>query len=250
MTACLELLRLLEEGHTELPPELAAHVADCPACSTLMAAWPAVAGAGQTVRRLQAPPSLVAKLVALPRLPLSCEQACEATSAVLHGEATEEQRKALVEHLGRCPACRAAWDVLATLKQVGEATRAPVRLLPQLAALPLPRVETERGRRWRLAAAAVYILAGTIFLASGSGDVVSREALGKISDAFFYGKAAVTNRVRWAQKEVKEWFSDTQKLARDSLSRAMSFWQETLSPREKNPRPQKHVQENEEEGRT
>ncbi|MFN3414468.1 MAG: hypothetical protein ACK42L_10460, partial [Thermoanaerobaculum sp.] len=62
MTLCVELLRFLEEGHAQLPPELAEHVANCPACSTLMAAWPEVAAAGQTVRDLRAPAALVAKL--------------------------------------------------------------------------------------------------------------------------------------------------------------------------------------------
>lgn len=250
MTACLELLRFLEEGRTELPPELAAHVAACPACTALLAAWPEVAGAGETVRRLQAPPSLVARLAAMPRLPLACEQACEAFGAVLDREATPEQRKALLEHLAHCPACRATWDTLAAVKQTGEATKAPASVLPRLVAVPLPRVESQGGRRWRLAAAAVYILAGTIFLVSGSGEILGRQAVAKISEALFYGRAAVTNRVRWAQKEVKAWFFETQKLARDSLSKALSFWQETLSPREQNPNPQKHVQEHEEEGRT
>lgn len=250
MTACVEILRLLEEGHTQLPPELAAHAATCPACTTLMSAWPEVTAAGQTVRHLQAPSALVARLVALPRLPFACEQACQVFCAVLDREATPEQRKALVEHLSRCPACRTTWDTLATVKQVGGATRAPESLLPRLASTPLPRVEGQRGSRWRLAAAAVYILAGTIFLVSGSGDLVNREALSKVSEAFFYGRAAVTNRVRWAQREVSEWLSQTQKLARDSLSRAVCFWQETLSPREKNPQPQKHVQQSEEGGRT
>lgn len=250
MTLCVELLRFLEEGHSQLPPELAAHVAACPACTTLMASWPEVAAAGQTVRNLRAPAALLAKLAALPRLPLACEQACEAASAVLDGEASEEQRKALLDHLAQCPACRTTWDTLATVKQVGQVTRAPQSLLPRLAATPLPRIQTKGGRRWRLAAAAVYILAGTVFLSLGNSEVISREAIAKVSDAFFYGRAAVTNRVRWAGKEVKTWLSQTQKLARDSLSKAMSFWQEQTPPQDKNPKPQKPVTQSEEEGRT
>uniref|UniRef100_A0A7V1ZHB3 Putative zinc-finger domain-containing protein n=1 Tax=Thermoanaerobaculum aquaticum TaxID=1312852 RepID=A0A7V1ZHB3_9BACT len=249
MTLCVELLRFLEEGHSQLPPELAEHVASCPACTTLMAAWPDVTTAGQTVRDLRAPSELVAKIAALPRLPLACEQACEAATAVLDREASEEQRVALMDHLAQCPACRTTWDALATVRQVGEVTRAPQGLLPRLAAIPLPRIES-KGRRWRLAAAAVYILAGTIFLAMGNSEVISREAVGKVSDAFFYGQAAVTNRLRWAEKEVKAWLSQTQKLARDSLSKAVSFWQETVSPQDKNLKPQKPVSEGEEEGRT
>lgn len=250
MTLCVELLRFLEEGHSQLTPELAAHVADCPACKTLMGAWPEVAAAGQTVRNLRAPAALLAKLSALPRLPLACEQACEAASAALDGEASEEQRKALLDHLAQCPPCRTTWDSLATVKQVGEATKAPPGLLPRLAATPLPRVQTKGGRRWRLAAAAVYILAGTIFLGLGNSEVISREAVAKVSDAFLYGRAAVTNRVRWAEREVRAWLSQTQRLARDSLSKAVSFWQETLAPQDKNPKPQKPVSQGEEEGRT
>lgn len=249
MTLCVELLRFLEEGHSQLPPELAEHVAHCPTCTTLMAAWPEVTTAGQTIRDLQAPSELVARLAALPRLPLACEQACEAASAVLDREAKLEQRVALMDHLAQCPACRTTWDALATVKQIGEVTKAPQGLLLRLAAIPLPRLES-KGRRWRLAAAAVYIIAGTIFLSLGNSEVISREAVGKVSDAFFYGQAAVTNRLRWAEREVKAWLSQTQKLARDSFSKAMSLWQGTGSPRDKNLKPQKPVSEGEEEGRT
>lgn len=250
MTLCVELLRFLEEGHSELTPELATHVASCPACTTLMAAWPEVAAAGQTVRSLRAPSRLVAKLAALPRLPSACELACEAASAVLDGEASEQQRQALLDHLAECPPCRAAWDALATVKQVGAATKAPQSLLPRLVATPLPRIQTKGARRWRLAAAAVYILAGTIFLSLGNSEVISREAVAKVSDAFLFGRAAITNRVRWAQRETKRWLSQTQSLARDSLSKAVSFWQETLAPQDKNLKPQKPVSQPEEEGRT
>ncbi|MFN3414436.1 MAG: anti-sigma factor family protein, partial [Thermoanaerobaculum sp.] len=169
--------------------------------------------------------------------------------AVLDGEASQEQRTALLDHLAQCPACRATWDALATVKQVGEVTRAAQGLLPRLAAIPLPRIES-KGKRWRLAAAAVYILAGTIFLSLGNSEVISREAVGKVSDAFFYGRAAVTNRLRRAEKEVKAWLSQTQKLARDSLSKAMSLWQGTVSPQDQNPKPKKPVSSGEEEGRT
>lgn len=250
MTLCVELLRFLEEGRSELPPELAAHVADCPACMTLMSAWPEVAAAGQTVRNLRAPSALLAKLSALPRLPLRCEQACEAASAVLDGEANEEQRESLLEHLAQCPACRTTWDSLAAVKQVGEATKAPQSLLPRLASTPLPRIQTKGGRRWRLAAAAVYILAGSAFLATGTSEIISREVVAKVSDAFLYGRAAVTNRVRWAERGVRAWLSQTQRLARDSLSKAVSFWQETVAPQDKNPTVQKPVSQGEEEGRT
>ncbi len=250
MNLCVELLRLLEKGCWELPPELAAHAAKCPACTTLMAAWPEVAAAGQTVRNLRAPSALVAKLSALPRLPLACEQACEAASAVLDGEASEQQRRGLWEHLAQCSACRTAWDSLAAVKQVGEATKAPQSLLPRLAATPLPRVQSKESRRWRLAAAAVYIVAGTVFLAMGNSEVISRQGAAKVSDAFFYARAAVHNRVRWAEREVRLWLSQTQKLAWDSLSKAVSFWQETIAPQNKNPKPQKPVSQSEEEGRT
>lgn len=250
MTTCLELLRWLEAEGGELPPELSAHAASCPACQTLVAAWPELRAAGQTVRNLKAPANLVGKLSAMPRLSVPCERACLAMGAVLDGEATPETRQALMDHLAQCPQCRAVWDSLAAVKQVGAATSAPARLLARLAAVPLPRLATRKERRWRLAAAAVYILAGTVFLASGTTDIASRKASGRIADAFFYGRAAVTNRVRWAEKEVREWLSQTQKLARDSFSRAWRFWQETVAPGDTNRKPEKRVHESEEEGRT
>lgn len=250
MTPCLALLRWLETGGGELPPELAAHVAACPSCQTLVAAWPELRAAGQTVRHLEAPAELVAKVAAMPRLPVPCERACLAMGHVLDGEATPEARQALMDHLAQCPQCRAVWDSLAAVKQVGAATRAPASLLSRLAAVPLPRLATRKERRWRLAAAAVYILAGTVFFASGTTEMTSRKASGRIAEAFFYGRAAVTNRVRWAEKELREWLSQTQKLARDSLSRAWRFWHETIVPQDANQKPQKHVHEEEEEGRT
>ncbi|MCS7182244.1 MAG: hypothetical protein NZ869_03955 [Thermoanaerobaculum sp.] len=248
MTSCVDLLRWLEEGQGQIPAHLEAHAAACPHCQTLVAAWPELTLAGSTVRDLKAPPPLVSKLSRMARLPRPCEEAFMAMSGVLDQEAEATQRQKLVQHLGQCSSCRATWEALATLKQTGEATRAPAGVVRAAAALALPQVVRARGSRWRLAAAAAYILAGSVVLATGSGEFIGREAQEKLTTAFLYGRAAVANRLRWAAKELETWFSQSHQLAKDSLSRAFAFWRQTLGVPEENQKAAPTVQSPEEGG--
>ncbi len=248
MTLCLEVLQHLETGSGSLPAHLAEHAATCSSCLTLLASWPQVEAAGQAVRRAVAPHSLVQKLVTIPRLPLACEQVVASFGEVLDGEASPANRKRVAEHVQSCDTCRASWEALATLKQVGQQTRASGPLLPKLAAVALPRL-APAARRTRLAAAALYIVAGTLVLFSGNREWLGRELNQKLETTFFYGRAVVENRLRWVEKQAQAALHRTQHLARQSLSQAFEFWRQTLGGSE-NRKEQKPVPSNEEEGRS
>jgi len=247
MSSCVEVLRHLEAGWP-LPEPLQAHVAACEACQALVTHWPAVHQAGATVRGATAPLALLQRLVAMPRLPHSCEAAVASMGAVLDEEATDKERQLLVTHLASCQPCRLTWEVLATCRQVGRDTKAPGVLLPRLASVALPRLAPAT-RRARLAAAVLYIVAGTLVLATGNQDWLGREVTHKVETAFFYGRAVVTNRIRWAEKQARAWFNQTQRMARESLAKALELWRTTLGTVPGNQGPQKRVSK-EEEGRT
>ena len=248
MTACLEVLRHLESG-SPLPEPLASHLASCPACQALVASWPEVRQAGAAVRSAPAPPELVQRLAAMPRLPQPCEVAVARMGAVLDEEATDEERELLAAHLGSCQPCRVSWEVLASCKQLGRETKPPGALLPRLAAVALPRI-APAARRARMAAAVLYIVAGTLVLASGNQQWLGRQAAQKVETALFYGKAAVANRLRWAEKQARTWLDHTQRVARESLAKAFELWRATLGTSPQNPTPEKRVSQHEEEGRS
>lgn len=245
MTFCVEVFRFLETEGGALPPHLAEHAASCPACQTLLASWPDLKGAGATVRTLTAPPELVEKLLHIPRLPQACEAAAEAMGATLDQEVTAEERRKLLAHLPSCPACRATWEGLATLKQVGSASVASGTLKRRIAAKALPQL-TPPVRRARWAAAALYILAGALALLSGQGEWLGRGVSQKIETAFFFARAAVVNRLQWAEKQGRKWLSRTHQLAKESLSAAFDFLNNSSSPQ--NPKEDNRVPSSEEEG--
>lgn len=247
MTLCVEVLRFLETEKAGLPPHLAKHVESCPACQALLASWPDLKDAGNTVRSLAAPPELVEKLLSIPRLPQACEAAVVAMGAALDQEITQKERKKLLAHLLSCPACRATWEGLATLKQVGLASSASGTLKRRVAAKALPQL-TPPVSHARWAAAALYILAGALALLSGQSEWLGRGVSRKIETAFFYGRAVVVNRVQWAEEQARKWFSRTQQLAKESLSNAFDFWHDSESPQQKNPEKENCVPPSKEEG--
>lgn len=247
MTFCVEVLRFLETERGGLPPHLAEHVASCPACQTLLASWPDLKGAGATVRTLTAPPELVEKLLRIPRLPPACEVAVVAMGAALDQEITDEERTKLLAHLPSCPACRATWDGLATLKQVGSASFASGTLKRGIAAKALPQL-TPPVRRARWAAAALYIVAGALALISGQGEWLGRRVSQKIETAFFYGRAVVVNRMQWMEKQGKKWLARTHQLAKESLSNAFDFFHNPRNPNQQNPKEENGVPSSKEEG--
>lgn len=247
MTLCVEVLRFLETERGALPPHLAEHVASCPACQKLLAFWPDLKGAGATVRSLTAPPELVEKLLHIPRLPQACEAAAEAMGATLDQEVTDEERRKLLAHLPSCPACRATWEGLATLKQVGSASFASGTLKRRIAAKALPQL-TPPVRRARWAAAVLYILAGALALLSGQSEWLGRGVSQKIETAFFFARAAVVNRLQWAEKQGRKWLSRTHQFAKESLSNTFEFWRDAGSPNQKNLKQDNRVPSDEEEG--
>jgi hypothetical protein len=192
---------------------------------------------------------LVEKLVAMPRLPLDCEQAVTTMGHVLDDQASEEAKNRLVAHWETCSTCRATWDALAALKAVGAEVRCPGFVLPQLAAVALPRV-APAARRARLAAAAVYILAGGLALFSGGREWFGRDLEQKFETAFFYGRAVVENRLRSVEKQANRFLQKTQRLAHESLGQAFAFFRQAFGPSEPNPQKEKNVLSPEEDGQS
>jgi hypothetical protein len=131
------------------------------------------------------------------RLPQECERALELVSAALDGEVDESGRGELLEHLHSCASCRATWEALATLREVGSLVKASGRMRARLALHPTQHIAVRRPRRvfdLRLATAAAYLLAAlTVFLV-GNPAQVARASNSQMEKAAVYTRAAVENR--------------------------------------------------------
>ncbi|OYV90946.1 MAG: hypothetical protein B7Z68_11125, partial [Acidobacteria bacterium 21-70-11] len=145
MNSCNALLDRLDAALAgDLPADLAEHLAGCASCQAAVERARGMSEGESVLRAVRAPAALVRRLKALPRLAPACEQALDALAAALDGEVAESDRGLLMEHMRACPACRAAWEAFATLREVGSVTRAGRRLRAALALPPRQRIELRR----------------------------------------------------------------------------------------------------------
>lgn len=199
MTECERVLEHLEELLSGEPLDAgqAAHLERCSQCAELLRRARAMGEGGSVLHTLTAPAQLKQSLKTMMRLPQACERAIGLLSAAMDGEIDENGRGELLEHLGSCPACRATWDALVTLREVGSAVKVSGRMRARLALHPSQHLSMRRPRRLfdlRLATAAAYILAAlTVFLVGNPAQVARASSFG-MEKAAVYTRAAVENR--------------------------------------------------------
>ncbi|HQT96163.1 MAG TPA: zf-HC2 domain-containing protein [Thermoanaerobaculaceae bacterium] len=231
MNSCNALLDRLDAALAgDLPADLAEHLAGCASCQAAVERARGMSEGESVLRAVRAPAALVRRLKALPRLAPACEQALDALAAALDGEVAESDRGLLMEHMRACPACRAAWEAFATLREVGGATHAAGRLRAAVALPPRQRIELRRQRAQffdlRLATAAAYLLAAlTVFLVSNPAQVARASSEG-MDRAAVYARAAVENRVSSYSERIRGSIAAAEGWARDH---AMSIWNSARS---------------------
>lgn len=209
MTDCRSVLDFLESatGGDRLPTPLARHLDSCPSCRVAAERRRGLAEGTEVLKAVQAPPELRSRLKALPRLHPACEDAVAVLDGALEGTLEGASRGPFLSHLHQCAGCRAAWESIATLRQVGRTATVPPRLRANLAIHPSRRL-TVRRRRWvpdlRMAAAAAYVLAGLTVLLTGSPARWAWLEGSRFERTVVFARAAVENRVGWLSRHARE----------------------------------------------
>ncbi len=220
MSRCETLLHRLEEAVAGgLPEELRQHLEECAGCREAVARRQAVAEAGQVVASAVAPAALVGRLRAMPRFPAACEDALDQLGDALCGSLPAASRSSFLAHLQACDRCRATWEALATLRDVGRVAQAPPRLRAAAALPPRQRLAVRRRHGvfdLRLAVAAAYLFAALTVVLAGSPGALADRGGSRIAGAVTYVRAAVENRVLSYSRRLQEhastagaWVADT-----------------------------------------
>lgn len=198
MTACDLLRQDLEAAVAgELDPELARHLEECADCRDAVRRAARCEEGGAMLHIVRAPAELKAKLKAMARLPHECEQALEWFSPALDGELDAAGQRQLLGHLRDCRTCQAAWEAMATLREVGSLTQLPKGVRHALAVHPRERISVRRRRRpfdLRLVTAAAYLLAALTVLLIGNPAQIAKASNVPVERAAVYTRAAVENR--------------------------------------------------------
>lgn len=238
MKSCDELLDRLEEAAAgRLPTGLDRHLQGCPHCQEAVARWQATSEAVRTTARTVAPPELVARLKRLPRFPAACEATLDLLGDALTGALPAAERTRFLVHLQQCARCRATWESLATLREVGHITVAPPRLRATAALPPRQRLAVRRRRGLfdlRLAVAAAYLFAALTVVLAGSPSSPPAGGGARIASVATFARAAVENRIVSYSRRLQEhitaaggWVSET---VRDTWQQV----QQRLFPRREN----------------
>ncbi len=245
MSLCEVLLDRLEEAAAGvLPDELRQHLRGCSVCQEAVARRQAVIEAAHSVASAAAPAALLDRLRAMPRFSASCEDALDLLGDALSGSLPVAARSRFLMHLQACGRCRATWEALATLREVGSVTHASKRLRAAAALPPRQRLAVRRRRGvfdLRLAVAAAYLFAALTVVLAGSPGALTDRGGARIASAATYVRAAVENRVISYSRRLQEhastaggWVSDT----------ARETWQqlrELLSGRRENQTGERNV---------
>lgn len=227
MSRCEKLrARLGEAVADELSEELREHLPGCPACREALARHAAVREAAQVLATTAPPPALLERLHALPRFAAPCENALDLLGDALAGMLPVAERSAFLRHLQECGSCRATWEALATLREVGRASEAPPRLRAA-AALPPRQLLAVRRRHGvfdvRLAVAAAYLFAALTVLLAGGPAKLTDTGGARIAAVATYGRAAVANRLASYSWRVREQVSSASGWVSATVSEA---WQQ------------------------
>jgi len=215
---------LLESPDADLPPELAAHVAECQDCRLAVERSRGLGEGGRLVRAARAPDSLKARLKALPRLKPECERAQDLLNSALDDTLDDAGRGELMEHLHACASCMATWEAFATLREVGAATRPAPRVRAALAIHPRLRIQARRpARRFdlRLATAAAYLLAALTVMLLSNPATVARASSAQMDKAAVYTRAVVENRFTAYSHRLVDALATAEGWARDH---AVDLW--------------------------
>jgi anti-sigma factor RsiW len=231
MTPCDLLLGHLDAAVAgTLPEELAQHVEGCTDCQSAVERARGLAEGQRVLAAVRAPESLKQRIKRLPRLAPACEQAIERLGTALDGELPDEGRTEMLDHMRSCPACQAAWEAFATLRDVGANTRSPGRLKAAVALPPRQRLEARRRQSrffdLRLATAAAYLLAALTVMLLSNPETVARESSYQIDRAATYATAAVQNRFTSYSQQVTETLAGVEGWVRDQ---AKDVWKKVRS---------------------
>lgn len=232
MSRCEVLLDRLEEAAAGvLPDELRRHLEECPVCQEAVARRQAVSEAAQAVSSTAVPQALLGRLKSLPRFPATCEDALDQLGEALSGSLPVAERSRFLLHLQECARCRATWEALATLREVGSAAQAPPRLRGAAALPPRQRLAVRRRRGVfdvRLAIAAAYLFAALTVVLAGSPGALTDRGGARIASAATYARAAVENRVISYSRRLQErvstaggWVTET---ARDTWNQVQQLF--------------------------
>ncbi len=200
MKECDVLAEHVEEllSGEELAGALAAHVTQCASCAELLRRARTTSEGGHMLHQVKAPEALKRSVKTMVRLPQACERAVELLGAALDGEADQAGRTELLEHLHGCTSCRAAWEALATLREVGSKVRVSGHMRARLALHPSQHIAAHRRPKrlfdLRLATAAAYLLAAITVVLVGNPAQVARASNTQMERAAVYTRAAVENR--------------------------------------------------------
>lgn len=244
MKECQELLDLLE-GPTPLAlsTELREHLEQCPACRQAVARWQALGEAAELLAQAPPPAALVESVKRLPRFAPACEATLEGLGDALAGTLPARDRTRFLTHLQGCPSCRATWEALATLREVGRAARAPAALCALAALPPRQRLALRRRRGVfdvRLAVAAAYLFAALTVALVGSPQGIAEQGAA-LARAGTYLEAAVDNRLASIARRFGESASATAAWAWDAARASWEQLQQLFAGRGENRREEQNV---------
>ncbi len=238
MRSCEELLDRLEDAATGgLPVELARHLQECPHCQEIVARWQAVGEAPRLTAGAVAPPDLVARLKRLPRFSAACEATLDLLGDALAGALPAAERTRFLVHLQQCASCRATWEALATLREVGHGTVAPPRLRATAALPPRQRLAVRRRRGLfdlRLAVAAAYFFAALTVVLAGSPGSPADGGGARIARVATFARAAVENRIVSYSRRLQEHMSSAGGRVSETLRETWQQVQQRLFPQREN----------------
>lgn len=241
MTTCDLVRENLEAAVAgELEAELRRHLEECAGCRDTVRRAAQSGEGGAMLRTIRAPAELKERLKAMTRLRQECERALEQFSPALDGEIDAARQGELLSHLRGCPACQAAWEAMATLREVGSLTRAPGSTRAALAVHPENRIAVRRQRRpfdLRLATAAAYLLAAMTVFLIGNPAQIARASNVPVERAAIYTRAAVENRFDSVTRRVREGATAAYGWAGDKAVEVWNSMRGLLGRAPENPKP-------------
>jgi len=152
------------------------HVAACSSCSGLLEALRTVLAAGADLEGLEPPQAVASAVSASP-----CAHWLTLLYRAVDHELVPEALATLLNHLEACESCRAAWDDIALIRQVGSALEPPAQLVAKCRTAPFRRFRTPRRVMGvRTATAAAYLLAIATTLMVGNPVTLARNEAGNV----------------------------------------------------------------------
>jgi hypothetical protein len=232
MKGCDDVLARLDEllADPGCDAELAAHLASCERCAELAGRVRATEEGGNVIHEVKASAALKGRLKGMLRLPQACERAVELAGQALDSEISSDGRSELLGHIHECAPCRATWEALATLREVGSQVKVTPHLMAKLHLHPSQHIATYRRPRrafdLRLATAAAYLLVALTVALVGNPATVARASSDRLEKASVYTRAAVENRFDAYTRRALKGLDDAQDR---TVARAQKIWKDIKS---------------------